>query len=142
MKKVLIIGIISFFILLTFGLVLAFAVSPEDSGNKPPIDSSGGSQTSPDDPSAEKPKYIIQYDQLGSGSVDSFIFHCVSEAAAGEEVRFTIEVLDDELKVVNLMIECDEEGEYDYDYTVNKDGSYSFVMPNNYVTVIIYLMPK
>ena len=91
-------------------------------------------------PKEETQKYGIEYDTLGSGSVLSVKFGCVSEAAAGEEVRFTVEVLNEELEVVNLMIESEEV--YEYDYTHNKDGSYTFTMPDCFVTVMIYLMPK
>ena len=59
-------------------------------------------------PKEETQKYGIEYDTLGSGSVLSVKFGCVSEAAAGEEVRFTVEVLNEELEVVNLMIESEE----------------------------------
>ncbi len=91
-------------------------------------------------PKEETQKYGIEYDTLGSGSVLSVKFGCVSEAAAGEEVRFTVEVLNEELEVVNLMIESEEV--YEYVYTHNKDGSYTFTMPDCFVTVMIYLMPK
>lgn len=98
-------------------------------------------------PSVPAETYSIGYDTLGYGSVISIAFHCQGTAKAGETVTFTIEVLDlsDEyedyhpLKVTNVVLQNADDGT-DIEDLEETSGVYSFVMPENDVTVMVYLM--
>ena len=99
------------------------------------------------DPSVPAETYSIGYDTLGYGSVKSIAFHCQGTAKAGETVTFTIEVLDlsDEyedyhpLEVTNVVLQNADDGT-DIEDLEETNGVYSFVMPENDVTVMVYLM--
>lgn len=135
--------------------MLAFAVSPEDLGNKPPIDSSGGSQTppsdenggveKPDDPPDDQPIYTIEFDTLGSGSVENIDVECVKEAKGGERVDFTVFLVDlsavyDDyvpLKITRIVF---DNGENEIEIG-SGEGSFSFIMPSHDARIMIYLMP-
>lgn len=98
-------------------------------------------------PSVPAETYSIGYDTLGYGSVISIAFHCQGTAKAGETVTFTIEVLDlsDEyedyhpLEVTNVVLQNADDGT-DIEDLEETSGVYSFVMPENDVTVMVYLM--
>lgn len=99
------------------------------------------------EPSGPAKTYFIGYDTLGYGSVISIAFHCQGTAKAGETVTFTIEVLDlsDEyedyhpLEVTNVVLQNADDGT-DIKDLEETNGVYSFVMPENDVTVMVYLM--
>ncbi len=99
------------------------------------------------EPSGPAKTYFIGYDTLGYGSVKSIAFHCQGTAKAGETVTFTIEVLDlsDEyedyhpLEVTNVVLQNADDGT-DIEDLEETNGVYSFVMPENDVTVMVYLM--
>ena len=109
-------------------------------------DNSGSGQEE-QEPSVPAEMYSIGYDTLGYGSVLSIAFHCQETAKAGETVTFTIEVLDlsDEyedyhpLEVTNVVLQNADDGT-DIEDLEETNGVYSFVMPENNVTVIVYLM--
>lgn len=98
-------------------------------------------------PSVPAETYSIGYDTLGYGSVISIAFHCQGTAKAGETVTFTIEVLDlsDEyedyhpLEVTNVVLQNADDGT-DIEDLEETNGVYSFVMPENNATVMVYLM--
>ena len=109
-------------------------------------DNSGSGQEE-QEPSVPAETYSIGYDTLGYGSVLSIAFHCQGTAKAGETVTFTIEVLDlsDEyedyhpLEVTNVVLQNADDGT-DIEDLEETNGVYSFVMPENNVTVMVYLM--
>lgn len=109
-------------------------------------DNSGSGQEE-QEPSVPAETYSIGYDTLGYGSVLSIVFHCQETAKAGEIVMFTIEVLDlsDEyedyhpLEVTNVVLQNADDGT-DIEDLEETNGVYSFVMPENNVTVMVYLM--
>lgn len=85
------------------------------------------------------PKFSIGYDTLGAGSNASIEFNCVSEAAAGAQVEFTINVLNAELEVSNLVLQ-DDDGE-ELSGLIREGNTYSFTMPAKAVWLMIYLIP-
>ena len=99
------------------------------------------------EPAVPAETYSIGYDTLGYGSVKSIAFHCQGTAKAGETVTFTIEVLDlsgeyedyHPLEVTNVVLQNADDGT-DIGDPKETNGVYSFVMPENNVTVIVYLM--
>lgn len=99
------------------------------------------------EPSVPAETYSIGYDTLGYGSVKSISFHCQGTAEAGETVTFTIEVLDlsgeyedyHPLEVTNVVLQNADDGT-DIEDLEETNGVYSFVMPENNVTVMVYLM--
>ena len=99
------------------------------------------------EPSVPAETYSIGYDTLGYGSVKSIAFHCQGTAKAGETVTFTIEVLDlsgeyedyHPLEVTNVVLQNADDGT-DIEDLEEINGVYSFVMPENNVTVMVYLM--
>lgn len=99
------------------------------------------------EPSVPAETYSIGYDTLGYGSVKSIAFHCQGTAKAGETVTFIIEVLDlsgeyedyHPLEVTNVVLQNADDGT-DIEDLEETSGVYSFVMPENDVTVMVYLM--
>lgn len=109
-------------------------------------DNNGSSQEG-QEPSVPAETYSIGYDTLGYGSVISIAFHCQGTAKAGETVTFSIEVLDlsgeyegyHPLEVTNVVLQNADDGT-DIEDLEEANGVYSFVMPENNVTVMVYLM--
>ena len=99
------------------------------------------------EPAVPAETYSIGYDTLGYGSVISIAFHCQGTAKAGETVTFTIEVLDlsgeyedyHPLEVTNVVLQNADDGT-DIENLEEANGVYSFIMPENNVTVMVYLM--
>lgn len=97
---------------------------------------------------AETEKYRIEYDTLGSGSVLSVDVDCPSYAVAGETVTFTLTLVDlsdvfedyKPLSITNIVLQYQDTGEDFYGFSQSGEGSYTFVMPEADVTIMIYLM--
>lgn len=97
---------------------------------------------------SETAKYGIEYDTLGSGSVQSVKFECVSEAKAGETVTFIASLVDlsdvhDDyypLKITRIAVNDADTGDEEIELG-SGEGTFSFKMPAHSVTVMIYLMP-
>lgn len=93
--------------------------------------------------------HSIEYDTLGNGSNMSVDFSCVSEAASGEKVTFTLKLVDlsdkfDDYKpldITRIVLNESETGEEISDIGEG-EGTFSFTMPDQPVTVMIYLMRK
>lgn len=88
--------------------------------------------------SSDKVTYGIEYDTLGSGSNDSINFECVSRAVAGDTVTFTV-TLKEPLEITRIVLNSMESGEEIRDLGTG-EGTFTFTMPEETVTVMIYLM--
>lgn len=93
------------------------------------------------------PLYRIEYDTLGNGSHMSVKVDCVPMAAAGSTVTFTLTLVDlsDEfddyypLEITGVKIQY-WESDYEYYLDGEGEGTYSFIMPENDVTILIYML--
>lgn len=97
---------------------------------------------------AETEKYRIEYDTLGNGSVLSVDVDCPSYAVAGETVTFTLTLVDlsdvfedyKPISITNVVLQYQDTGEDFYVFDHDGEGSYTFVMPEADVTIMIYFM--
>lgn len=93
--------------------------------------------------------YNIEYDTLGNGSNMSVDFKCQNKAALGEKVTFQLKLVDlsdkfddySPLDITRIVLNETETGEEICDIGEG-EGTFSFTMPNQPVTVMIYLMNK
>lgn len=86
-------------------------------------------------------RYGIFYDTLGNGSVSSIVLNCTNSAVAGEQVNFTISMLDVTLEVTNVVLQDNNSGD-DINGLLKDGDTYSFTMPPYEVNIMIYLMEK
>lgn len=82
--------------------------------------------------------HCIDYDTLGSGSVNSIIFDCPDTAKAGEEVSFTV-LVESSYEISRVVITNSDTGE-DIEEATFDGEKYYFSMPSNNVIVIFYLL--
>lgn len=93
--------------------------------------------------------YSIEYDTLGNGSNLSVDFQCVDKAAAGEKVTFTLKLVDLSSKfedyypldITHIVLNETETGEEICDIGEG-EGTFTFTMPSQSVTIMVYLMRK
>lgn len=144
-------------IVLAVALVLAYVITSSVKGTWSPLEwfpqeysghlnvDPGDTTDDPDDPTenpGEEVSYPILYDTLGYGSMAAIEVDCVGEAKSGDNVSFTITLLDTTYYISRVVL-TDEGGSeiYELGTDVQTDISeFSFIMPEHEVTIMVYLL--
>ena len=113
----------------------------EDGGSTPPPSQGGiDEQPEPETPEQGTEKlYKIWLDTLGNGGTASISADLPAEAAAGDTVQFSIELLDGSLEVTRVVLSNIDE-EIEEERLQAQNGIYAFTMPACDVTITVYLM--
>ena len=88
--------------------------------------------------------YSISYDMLGWGSFSSLDIDAPAYAAAGENVSFTASIIASQAadyKISRVSIVSADSGEDIYGELTANGNTYTFVMPEEEVVIMVYIIP-
>lgn len=144
-------------IVLAAALVLAYVITSSVKGTWSPLEwfpqeysghlnvDTGDTTDDPDDPTenpGEETSYPILYDTLGYGSNATIKVDCVGEAKAGDNVSFTITLLDTTYYISRVVLRDEGGSEIsELGTDIQTDISeFTFIMPEHEVTIMVYLL--